>query len=187
MRGDIMKIKVGVSNRHVHLCKEDADILFGANYQFQKRNDLSQTGEYACEETVIISTDKYEFPHARVMGPLRSYTQVEVSRDDASLLGINPPMRDSGDLANSEAVWLTGPKGKIYKENCCIQANRHIHCNNYSLPNHNNRDIVSVLYNGSVIEDVHLKMNDNYVLEMHIDKSDAEKYGITSGDYINLE
>ena len=78
-----MKIKVGVSNRHVHLCKEDADILFGKDYQFEKRNDLSQEGEYACMETVIVSTDQYEFPHVRVMGPLRNYTQVEVSEDDA--------------------------------------------------------------------------------------------------------
>ena len=182
-----MKIKIGVSNRHIHLCKSDADILFGSNYQFKKRNDLTQLGEYACEETVIISTDKYEFPHVRVMGPLRDYTQVEVSLDDSKLLGINPPIRDSGDLDNSEAVWISGPVGKIYKKNCCIRANRHIHCNKNSGIGHNNSDIVTVLANGKVMDNVHIKMKDSYVLEMHIDKTDAANFGLENGDYIELE
>ena len=182
-----MKIKIGVSNRHIHLCKSDADILFGSNYQFKKRNDLTQLGEYACEETVIISTDKYEFPHVRVMGPLRDYTQVEVSLDDSKLLGINPPIRDSGDLDNSEAVWITGPVGKIYKKNCCIRANRHIHCNKNSGIGHNNSDIVTVLANGKVMDNVHIKMKDSYVLEMHIDKTDAANFELENGDYIELE
>ena len=183
-----MKIKVGVSNRHVHLCKEDADILFGKDYQFKKRNDLGQTGEYACEEIVEVSTDKYVFDHVRVMGPIRNYTQVEVSKDDATLLGINPPMRDSGDLDNSESVWLTGPNGKIFKENCCIMATRHIHANKNDLPNHNNRDIVKVISkDGTVIDNVHIKMNDNYVLEMHVDRTDATLFNLENGDYVDLE
>ena len=78
-----MKVKVGISNRHIHLCKKDADILFGENYRFTKRNDLSQNGEWACNEIVQVSTDKYVFDHVRVMGPLRDYTQVEVSIEDA--------------------------------------------------------------------------------------------------------
>ena len=83
-----MKVRVGVSNRHIHLTREDADILFGKGYQFHKRNDLSQPGEYACTEIVQIKTDQYEFPHVRVMGPLREYTQVEISSEDAINLGI---------------------------------------------------------------------------------------------------
>ena len=182
-----MKIKVGVSNRHVHLKQADADALFGKDYEFHKRNDLGQTGEYACEETVIISTDKYEFPHVRVLGPLRTYTQVEVSLDDANLLGINPPIRDSGDLANSEAVWITGPKGKIYKENCCIRATRHIHCNKLDKLDHNNGDIVTVRFNDKIIDNVHIKMADHFALEMHVDKTDALEYGLSNGDYIDLD
>ena len=181
-----MKIRIGVSNRHIHLCREDAFILFGENYQFNKRNDLTQKGEYACMETVIISTDKYEFPHVRVMGPFRDYTQVEVSLDDAKLLGINPPIRDSGDLDNSEAVWITGPCGKIHKENCCIRANRHIHCNKLDNIGHDNSDIVTVKNGDTIIDNVHIKMKDSYVLEMHIDKTDAANYGLNNGDYIEL-
>ena len=182
-----MKIKVGVSNRHIHLCKEDADILFGENYEFTKRNDLGQTGEYACNEVVAVSTDNYVFDHVRVMGPLRDYTQVEVSLDDANLLGINPPVRDSGDLDNSEAVWITGPVGKIYKENCCIRANRHIHCNKFDNINHNNRDIVNVKFKDQIIDNVHIKMKDSYILEMHVDRTDANTYGLNNGDYIDLD
>ena len=182
-----MKIKVGVSNRHIHLCKEDADILFGENYQFNKRNDLTQTGEYACEEVVKVSTDKYEFPYVRVLGPLRNYTQVEISLDDSKLLGLNPPVRDSGDLDNSESVWLEGPNGKIYKENCCIRANRHIHCSKLDNLSYNNEDVVRVIANNTIIDDVHIKEKDGYVLELHIDKTDALMFGLSTGDYIELE
>lgn len=182
-----MKIRVGVSNRHIHLCKSDVDILFGEGYEFTKRNDLSQTGEYACEEVVKVSTDKYEFPYVRVLGPIRNYTQVEVSMSDALKLGINPPIRDSGDLENSESVWLEGPNGKIFKKNCCIRANRHIHCNKLDNIGHNNGDIVKVLSNGKIMDNVHIKENDSYVLELHIDKDDAMEYGLNTGDYIELE
>ena len=182
-----MEIKVGISNRHVHLMKEDKDILFGSDYELVKRNDLVQPGEYACEEVVKVSTDKYEFPYVRVLGPLRSYTQVEVSKSDADMLGINPPIRDSGDLDNSESVYIEGPNGKIFKENCCIIANRHIHCNKMDGLDHNNGDIVKTIVNGEVMDDIHIKMNDNYILELHIDKTDAKKYGLKDGDYIEIE
>lgn len=182
-----MKIKVGVSNRHIHLCKEDADRLFGVNYEFNKRNDLGQGGEYACEEIVKVSTDKYVFDHVRVMGPLRDYTQVEVSNDDAILLGINPPYRDSGDLDDSESVWIEGPNDKFYKKNCCIKANRHIHCNKLDNIGHNNSDIVTCYFNDQVIDNVHIKMSDKYNLEMHIDRADALHFGLSNGDYIDLD
>ena len=182
-----MKIRVGVSNRHIHLCKKDADILFGENYEFKKRNDLTQTGEFACEEVVKVSTDKYEFPYARVLGPLRNYTQVEVSLSDSKLLGIDPPVRDSGDLLDSESVYLEGPNGKIFKENCCIRATRHIHCSKLDNLGYDNNDIVKVIANDMVMEDVHIKMKDSYVLELHIDKNDAELFGLNNGDYVSFE
>ena len=182
-----MKIPVGISNRHIHLSKSDKDILFGKGYQFKKRNDLTQPGEYATEDTVIIKTDKYEFPHVRVLGPYRDYTQVEVSRDDAKLLGINPPMRDSGDLAGSEDVWIVGPVGEIYKKECCIEATRHIHCTKSDFPKNNNGDIVKVKFNGKTIDNVHLKMKDSFILELHLDKSDAALYEINNGDIVEIE
>lgn len=182
-----MKIRVGVSNRHIHLTREDADILFGENYEFKKRNDLTQTGEYACEEVVKVSTDKYEFPYVRVLGPLRKYTQVEVSEDDSKLLGINPPIRDSGNLENSESVYLEGPNGKIYKKNCCIRATRHIHCNKSDNIGYTINDIVTAKVKDKIMNDIHIKEKDSFVLELHIDKTDAAYFGLENGDYIDLE
>ncbi len=182
-----MKIKIGISNRHIHLTREDADILFGKDYEFTKRNDLTQKGEYACEEVVKVYTDKYMFDHVRVLGPLRKYTQVEVSKEDADLLGINPPMRDSGDLENSESVYLEGPKGKMYKENCCIIATRHIHCNNYEELGHTKGEILKGTINGQIMDNIHIKQNENFTLELHIDRVDANKYGVENGDYIDIE
>ena len=182
-----MKIRIGISNRHVHLTREDADTLFGKDYEFTKRNDLTQKGEYACEEVVKVYTDKYMFDHVRVLGPLRNYTQVEVSKDDADLLGIDPPMRDSGDLENSCAVYIEGPKGKIYKENCCILATRHIHCNNLEELGHNKDEILKGTINGQEMDNIHIKVKDSFVLELHIDKTDAAKYNVENGDYIDIE
>lgn len=184
---EYMKVVVGISNRHIHLCKDDADILFGKDYKFTKKKDLSQEGEYACEEIVAVSTDNYVFDHVRVMGPIREYTQVEVSADDSKLLGINPPIRDSGDLADSESVWIEGPNGKIFKKNCCIMANRHIHCNKLENIGYANKDIVTVKFNGQIIDNVHIKMDDRFKLEMHIDRTDASLFGIENGDYVDLE
>jgi len=169
------------------LTKEDAEKLFGKDYEFTKRNDLTQPGEYACEEVVKVSTDLYEFPYVRVLGPLRNYTQVEVSSDDASKLGIDPPIRDSGDLENSASVYLEGPKGKFFKENCCIKATRHIHCNKLDNIGYTKNDIVKAIVGDKVLDDIHIKENDNYVLELHIDKTDAAYYDLNNGDYIDLE
>lgn len=182
-----MKIKVGVSNRHIHLTRADADVLFGENYEFTKRNDLTQPGEYACEEVVKVSTNNHEFPYVRVLGPLRNYTQVEVSKDDADLLGIDPPIRDSGELENSSSVYLEGPNGKIFKENCCIRATRHIHCNKSDNLGYTKNDIVKAVVGDKILDDIHIKENDNYVLELHIDKTDAALFGLNNGDYIDLE
>lgn len=182
-----MKIRVGISNRHIHLTKEDADVLFGKDYVFTKRNDLTQPGEYACEEVVKVSTQNYEFPYVRVLGPLRKYTQVEISEDDAKLLNINPPIRNSGDLENSESVFLEGPNGKIFKKNCCIRATRHIHCNKKDNIGYTNNDIVKTNINDKEMNNIFIKEDDNFVLELHVDKTDAAIFGLNNGDYIDLE
>jgi len=90
-----MEIKVGVSNRHVHLTKEDIDILFGKNYKLTPRNYLDQPGQFATEETVALKTDRNIKEHVRIVGPERSYTQVEVLESDKEYFGINPPVRNS--------------------------------------------------------------------------------------------
>ena len=119
-----MKVTVGVSNHHVHLKQSDLDILFGC--ELTKKSDLKQPGQFASFEVVTIKTDKSEINNVRVLGPVRNYTQIEISKTDAYKLGLNPPVRSSGNLDNSEIVTLIGPNGSI-KTDGCIIADRHIH------------------------------------------------------------
>ena len=168
-----MRIPVGVSNRHVHLTREDVDILFGKDYKLTPRNYLDQPGQYAAEETVTLKTNKNIKEYVRIVGPTRDYTQVELLSVDKEYFGINPPVRNSGDLSNSENITIIGPKGELNKKNVCIIANRHIHINSRDKGNFYEDQIVKVEIGGKIIEDVHIKIGDNYSLSLHINKDDA--------------
>lgn len=184
----MIKIPVGVSNRHVHLTKENVDILFGKDYELTKRRDLSQIGQYACEEVVTLKSDANIIEHVRVLGPVRNYTQVEISKTDAKFLEINPPFRNSGDLNNSETICIVGPKGEIKCENSCIIATRHIHINSKDYPNLKDDDIVKLKIRDNLIMDnVYVKKDPSFVLELHIDKDDAKEFDLNNGDVVILE
>lgn len=176
-----MHIPIGVSNRHVHLTKEDVDILFGKNYELTPRNYLDQPGQFATEETVTLKTDKNIKEYVRIVGPTRDYTQVEVLNSDKEYFGINPPVRNSGDLSGSEDITIIGPKGELNKKNVCIIANRHIHINTRDKGNFKEDQIVKVEIDGKVLEDVHIKIGDNYALALHINKDDAKNNNIEGG------
>lgn len=186
-----MKVTVGVSNRHVHLKKEDLQILFGDGYQLDKKKDLSQPGQFASTATVTLKTDKSIIENVRVLGPIRSYTQVEISRTDAYKLGLNPPVRNSGDLKDSESIILIGPKGEVSLTEGCIIATRHIHIlpeqiNQYNLEG---KEKVSVRLNGEkggIIDNVYLKPSDNTFLELHLDTDDANAHLIKNGDIAEI-
>jgi len=178
-----MKVKIGVSNRHVHLKKEDFEKLFG-NIELEKEKDLVQPNEFASKCKLTIKTEKNEIKNVRVLGPFRSYTQIEVSKTDAYTLGINPPVRESGNLENSETVTLVGPVGSIIT-NGCIIANRHIHISKEEKQKYNLNDIVNVevkTEKGGIFYNVFLKEKEGAVLEMHIDTDDANANLIKSGD-----
>lgn len=176
-----MEVKVGVSNRHVHLTKEDVEILFGKNYKLTPKNYLDQPGQFATEETVILKTKKNIKEYVRIVGPTRNYTQVEVLEEDKEYFGINPPIRNSGDLDNSENITIIGPKGEINKENICIIANRHIHINTRDKNNFKEDQIVKVKINEKTLDNVHIKIGDNYALALHINKDDARNNNIENG------
>lgn len=182
-----MNIKIGVSNHHVHLKKEDLENLFGSNYELQPQKELSQPGEFASQEKITLKTEKGTIENVRILGPIRSYTQVEISKTDAFKLGLNPPVRESGDLSGSEAITLVGPKGEVSINEGCIIASRHIHITHADRVKMNLLDVdkVSVRINGikgGIMENVTLKESDNYVLEMHIDTDDANAHLINQGD-----
>lgn len=122
-----MKFMVETSARHVHLSPEDLVTLFGEGYELTKKKDLSQPGQYACEERVTIVGPKKELKGVSVLGPVRKQTQVELSMTDARSIGIAAPVRESGDLTGSGACKVIGPKGEIEISEGVIVAKRHIH------------------------------------------------------------
>ena len=181
-----MKVMINVSNRHVHLCKKDLETLFGKNFELEKKKDLIQPGEFASEQTLTIKTEKSEIENVRVLGPIRNYTQVEISKTDAFKLGINPPVRDSGDLKESEKITLIGPKGTVNLEEGCILAARHIHLTpedvkNFGLEGKKQVNVKVDGERGALLYNVHLKISENYKFEMHIDTDEANALLLKSG------
>ena len=182
-----MKVSIAISNRHVHLTQKHFNILFGEDCILEKKNDLSQPGQFASTLKVTIKTDKASIENVRIVGPIRSYTQVEISKTDAYKLGINPPVRDSGDLIGSEGITIVGPKGEIHIKEGCILASRHIHLmpSQIELYGLKGKDTVSVLLNGEKggrIDNVHLKVSEKAYFELHLDTDDANAHLINNND-----
>lgn len=182
-----MEIKIGVSNRHVHLTDSDVNTLFGDGYKLIPRNYLDQPGQFATVETVTLKTPKNIKENVRIVGPTRDYTQVEVLETDKEYFGINPPIRNSGDLSNSEKITIIGPNGEITRDNICIIANRHIHINTEESENFKEDEIVEVLYQDKILDNVHIKIADNYSLAFHINKDDAINNNIENGNFVILK
>lgn len=173
-----LKIPVGVSGRHIHVTREHLDILYGEGYQLQPVKDLSQPGQFAAQETVDIVGPKDSFNKVRILGPTRSKTQIEIALTDAMKLGINPPIRDSGDVADSAGVTIVGPKGEVNLQEGVIAAMRHIHMTpaDAQLFGVKDKDIVKVRLDGErglIFDQVLIRVNDNFKLEMHIDTDEG--------------
>lgn len=182
--GDILgTVTVRVSNRHVHLSTDHIEALFGKGYELNKWRDLVQPGQYAARETVTLKGQKGEIERVRVLGPARSESQVEISGTDQFKLGIQAPVRESGDLDGTPGIELTGPEGSVQLEKGVIRAWRHIHmppaeAEGYRLKN---RDMVDVILKGdrtAVLQDVIVRVSDSYALEMHIDTDEANAAGV---------
>lgn len=180
-----MKLKVGVSNHHVHLKQSDLDILFGQ--ELTKQKDLTQPGQFASCEFITIKTDKSEISNVRVLGPVRNYTQIEISKTDAYKLGLNPPVRSSGNLENSEVVTLIGPKGSI-TTNGCIIADRHIHItyNDKAKYNFPNKVMVKIIGQKPGIIEVDVKPSEEAFFELHLDTDDANAFLLKNGDEVEI-
>ena len=181
-----MEIMVGVSNHHAHVTQEDLEILFGKGYELEVAKELKQPGQFASTAIVSIKTEKTTLGKFRILGPCRDYTQVEVLESDKEYFGINPPVRNSGDLEGSETITIIGPKGEITKENSCIIANRHIHINTRDANYFKEDEIFSVKYNNLILNNVHIKIGDNYALAFHINKDDAINNNIENGGIVIL-
>ncbi len=184
-----MNVKVGISNRHVHLNNADYHILFGS-IPLTKRNDLTQPKTYACNETVTIKGEKRTIENVRVLGPNREYTQVEISKTDAYYLGVDPPVRNSGDLSMASKITIIGPNGSITK-NVCIIATRHIHVDKNIRKEHKLEGIEKVSVKiggekGGIMENVYLKDTDEAYFELHLDTDDANGFLLHQGDEVEI-
>lgn len=185
-------IPVGVSNRHIHLSTEHLEILFGKGYELTPFKDLSQPGQYACKELLtIVGPSLRPIEKVRVLGPVRSASQVEISRTDSFVLKVKPPVRESGDIACSAPITIIGPKGIVTLKEGCIIANRHIHMSEdegkaFGLKD---GDYVNIEANGerkTTFYDVQVRVNKAFKLEMHIDTDDANAAGIGNGSKVKI-
>ena len=184
-----VKINVGVSNRHVHLTNDDYKLLYG-DIPVSKRNDLNQPGMYACNETVTIRGPKREIENVRILGPFRNYTQVEISKTDAYYLGIDPPVRGSGDLEGASEITIIGPNGSITK-NVAIIAERHIHVDKTIREEKGliGLDKVSIKITGEkggIIDNVYLKDSLEAYFELHLDTDDANAHFLKQNDEVEI-
>lgn len=186
-------VPVGVSNRHIHLTREDCDTLFGKGYELTPIKDLSQPGQYACKEQLtLIGPSLRAIEGVRVLGPLRKASQVEISRTDSFQLKVKPPVRESGKIEGSAPITIIGPKGLVQLREGCILANRHIHMSpadgaKYGV---SDGDYVSVETKGdgkrTRLYDVQVRVSDKFCLEMHLDTDDANACGIGNGAKVRL-
>ncbi|MEH7886982.1 phosphate propanoyltransferase [Bacillus sp. JJ1609] len=184
-------IPVGVSNRHIHLKQEDLEKLFGQGYELTVAKELSQPGEFAANETVKVTGPKGEFPSVRILGPVRKFTQLEISRTDAFSLGVNAPLRSSGNIEGTPGIKLSGPKGELEIHEGVIVAERHIHMTPDDAAKFavSDGEYVSVKAEGErslVFHQVLIRVKESYALDMHIDTDEANASGLKNGDQVEI-
>ena len=184
-------VPIGVSARHIHLTQEHVEVLFGEGYQLTKRKEL-MGGQFAANEQVtIVGLKLRAIENVRVLGPVRSKSQVEISATDAIKLGVRAPIRLSGDIEGSAPIAVVGPKGVIYLDEGCIIAKRHIHMapKDAIAAGVRNGDIVSVKADnerGTVFNHVHIRVDESFTLEMHIDTDEANAAKISTGETVTI-
>lgn len=184
-------VTVGISNRHVHLSAQHIELLFGEGSTLTQIKSLSQKGQYAAKECVTLIGLKGSIEGVRILGPERPRTQVEISRTDMYKLGIDTPIRDSGDLDNTPGIILLGPKGMVTLASGVICAKRHFHMHPRDAGNYAVRDNEEVMAfamseRGVVFRNVLIRVHESFVLEFHIDTDEANAAGLRNGDKVKI-
>lgn len=186
------RIPIAVSARHAHLSQRTLDELFGAGFQLTARTALSQTGQFAAQETIALIGPRGRIDKVRLMGPVRKEDQIEISRSDEFALGVDAPVRVSGDLSNTPGVTIEGPLGRLTLHSGLIAARRHIHMNvddaaRLGVADH---EIVSVRIDSAsrdlTFSDVTVRVHPAYTLELHLDTDEANAAGVRQGDMAQL-
>lgn len=184
-------IPVGISNRHIHLSAEHVELLFGQGYQLTPKKELKQIGEFAAAETVMLVGPKGVLKDVRVLGPIRKNTQVEISATDGFILGIKPPLRDSGQIAGSPGLIVVGSAGAVKLQEGVICAARHIHMSNQDALRFSVADGKRVTVEvdgprGCYFKNVLVRVHPSFRLEFHLDTDEANAVGLRNGDHIKL-
>jgi acetate kinase len=174
-----LTLPVAISARHVHLTQQSVEALFGAGHQLTPRTPLSQPGQFACEETVTLVGPKRSIEGVRVLGPVRPQNQVEISRTDEFALGVDAPVRASGDVSGSPGIRLIGPLGELELGEGLICAWRHIHMRPEDAESFGvvDGEMVEVAIDSEdrdlIFGDVRVRVSPKYKLEMHIDTDEG--------------
>ena len=177
------KVLLETSARHIHLSQEHVDILFGAGHQLTHKKDLSQPGQFACEERVTVVGPKKEIKNVSILGPVRKESQVELSATDARSIGLNAPVRESGVLEGSAPCKLVGPAGEVDLDYGVIVAKRHIHITPEDAQAFgvSDKEIVKVKVDSDgrslIFDDVVVRVSASYATAMHIDTDEANACG----------
>lgn len=180
MANDIL---IETSARHVHVSEADLFTLFGEGYELTSKKDLSQPGQFACEERVDIVGPKRTLSGVSILGPIRKATQVEISLTDARSIGVNAPIRESGDLEGAGACKIVGPKGEVEVKEGVIAAKRHIHMTPADAAKYDvvDKEIVKVEINTDgralTFDDVVVRVSDKFALAMHVDTDESNAAG----------
>lgn len=178
------EVKIGLSNKHVHLSKEHLEILFGKGYELTPTKDLVQPGQFASEEKVDIVGPKKTLSGIRVLGPVRPETQVELAMTDARTIGIKGEIRMSGDLDGTPGCKLIGPKGEVELEKGVIVAQRHIHLNDEQAKEAGvvDKEVVAIKIEGArggILENVVCRCGAAHERECHLDTDEGNALGCT--------
>ncbi|WP_099187897.1 phosphate propanoyltransferase [Tepidibacter mesophilus] len=186
-----MKLPIALSNRHIHLGQKDIDVLFGQGAKLTHFKDLSQPGQFACEEKVDVIGPKGEIKGVRVLGPARGETQIEIALSDGFKLGVKAPIKDSGDLEGTPGIKIVGPKGEVELERGVIVASRHIHMHTDDAEKFNvtdNQKVKIRTFGGRavVFENVLVRVSPKFALEMHVDVEEGNAAGVRNGDLVEL-
>ena len=186
-----MKVKIGISARHIHLSKEDFEILF-PNEELNVYKEISQYPNFASDKKVSLRNGDRRIDNVRVVGPLRNETQIELSKTDCRFFKIDAPLHNSGDLNNAAEIEIIN-RDKSIKRNCVIIQNRHIHMSYEDAEKYGYKDdqVVKVKIDtikGGIMENVHIKLGDRFKLELQLDTDDANAFMIdenTEGEIID--
>ena len=180
-------VPVSMSNRHVHISKEHLEILFGEGHELTKMKDLSQPGQFACDEKIDVVGPKSTLKGVRILGPVRPETQIEISVFDARTLGVEAMVRASGNTNNTPGCTIVGPKGQIALEKGVIVAARHVHMHIDDAPKYGvkDKDVVNIRVGSDravVFENVVVRVHPDFALDMHIDIEEGNAAAIQNGE-----